>query len=164
MTPTLAFDTDHYVFDASSGGDSFGGFCIPNLQGKDNIRIRAKVKLNSSSAYCQFGLGFADSLQVAYNGGFTYFRIRGDRQIDLVEGNNETTFNNHVSPNTFYYVEIVKQGLNTTFTVYDENMVVVNTTNYSPLNSYNNPYFYIIRNMRNANNTTSIYEIIAESL
>ena len=163
--PTLTFDTNHYIFDASSRSDSFTGYVIPNIRGYDNIKISAKVEMKSTSAYCQIGIGFADSLTINNGGQFSFYRIRGDKLIDWVEGSYTTSWHsNAVQPNTIYYIELVKEGGKCTFNVYDSNKTLLYSDYRNSVYTYSNPYFCIARNMRNTSTQSHIYEIKAEPL
>lgn len=163
--PTLTFDTNYYIFDASIRNDSFAGYVIPNIRGYDNIKISAKVELKSTSAYCQIGIGFADSLNINNGGQFSFYRIRGDKLIDYVEGSYNTTWHsNAVQLNTIYYIELVKEGGKCTFNVYDSNKTLLYSDYRNSVYTYSNPYFCIARNMRNTSTQSHIYEIKAELL
>lgn len=162
--PTLTFNTDHYIFDASSRNDSFCGYVIPNVRG-DNIKVSAKVEMKSTSAYCQVGIGFADSLSINRYGAFSFYRIRGDKLIDWVEGeSNQTYHSNAVQPNTVYYIELLKESGKCTFNVYDSTKTLLYSDYRNSINTYSNPYFVIARNMKNTGTESYVYEIKAEPI
>ena len=167
LEASLTYNSNgYYVFDAVNNSDNFCGFEIPNTYGQDNIRLRAKVMLNSSSPYCQFGLGFQT---VTYNTtrDRAFFRIRGDNNIGYLDGTSDSALTTRITQrNVVRILEIERTGGTVTINEYDGSNNLLYTTNYTLQNTYtpSSCYYFFGRNMRNTGNSQNIYEIKAEPI
>jgi hypothetical protein len=138
---TLTYDStnNYYVIDGT--GNYFSGFEIPNTSNISNIKIRLKVKLNSTSAFNQCYIGVHDSSDITTTIGY---RIRGDKKFQYFYNHcsNEATVNSSYSYNTdWYYLELVKNGSNITGTVYNSSMNQLATDTRTGVANFNNPVY-----------------------
>ena len=152
ISTTLTYNNTEQAYSFSgTGGDSFSFREIPNTRGTDNIRIKLKVKINSSSAYDQLLIGLTDTLNanVNPNNSNTYVgdfvRVRGDNKADcLHNGGGEVSGSTQSSlsiRNNYIYLVMERQGTSITRKVYDANETLKATFNYTSSNSYSNPYY-----------------------
>ena len=167
LESSLTYNSNgYYTFGTVNTSDNFSGWEIPNTYGKDNIRLRAKVKLNSSSAYCQFAFGFMTTTYTNQKT-FAFFRIRGDNKLDLLDKNIDSTITTRVTQyNVVRILEIERSGGTVTINEYDTDENILHTYDYTLANTYTPSvcHYFFARNMRYSNQNSYIYEIKAEAI
>ena len=148
---TLSYDSTEqaYTF-LGSGGDKFVGRVLPNTRGKDNIKIRCKVKFKNTNAYNQFFIIMSDSLNPSQNGDWDMWRVWGSGTCNYVQKDStkyDSSVNNSYTYQNYCYIELVKSGTTVTANLYDSSLNLLKTTTQTCL-SYSNPYFAIGLNGR----------------
>lgn len=152
-----------------TGGDSFAFFVIPEIRGVENVRIRVKVNLNSSTAYNQCMLGVTDDLisSSPTNAVFDAFRIRADNKRDYLHNSDQEVSGSSKSVTVrqrYVYLEFAREGSSITGRVYDAGMGLLSEYNYTTSNTYENPYYFIGLNCRYTTDVKYIQEIKVEEL
>ena len=167
---TLTFDNTEtaYYTSITSSHDSWFGWVIPNIRGEDSIKITCKVKLASTSAYNQFLIGCADNIaQSSSSGTYDMYRIRGDNKADYLHNSGNEVSGSSKSTsvvNSYVYVVFEKDGNTITGTTLNSSDTVLSTYTYSNVNSYSNPYFFILLNSNQTANHWYLKEIKVETL
>ena len=167
---TLTFDNTEtaYYTSITSSQDSWFGWVIPDIRGEDSIKITCKVKLLSTSAYNQFLIGCADNIaQSSSNGTYDMYRIRGDNKADYLHNSGNEVSGSSKSTsvaNSYVYVVFEKDGNTITGTTLDSSDTVLSTYTYSNVNTYSNPYFFILLNSNQTANHWYLKEIKVETL
>ena len=147
QTITLTYVEDYGYQMTGTGGEKFCGFVIPNTQGLDNIKISCKVLMVGTNRYTQTMIGLINSLD---GNSYDMFRIRSDKQVDYIQNSgdeiwsrtNVTTFNNN-----WVTMEVIYSDGSLDCSVYNaQGNSLINYTHST--NDYDNPYFFIGRNMR----------------
>ena len=153
-----------------TGGDRFRALLIPNIRGKDNIKISIRVKLTNTSAYNQLFIGVSDSItQTSSVVTLDFCRIRGDNLSDYLHNSsgNEVSGSSASTNVANKYVTLVMEKTGTTITmkVYDtDETTLLRTYTYSSANNYTNPYYWFGMNTRYTSDIKYIKEIKAEPL
>ena len=149
-----------YSIAKTNNRDAFTGFKLP-ISATDKIKITCKVKLTSTSAYNQFGIGVQESTSK-----YEFIRIRGDKYLDGFKNNTNSSIGSNTNVASFnsayYYLEISYDGSSRVARVYDNSMSLVKEWNLSSVQSYDTPSFYLAINT----NSTAVYikEIKVEAL
>lgn len=152
-----------------TGGDSFAFFVIPEIRGVENVKIRVKVKLNTTTAYNQCMLGVTDDLVASSptNAVFDAFRIRADNRRDFLHNSDQEVSGSSKSVTVrqrYVYLELLKEGSNITGKVYNNGMELLSEYSYTTNNTYENPYYFIGMNCRYTTDVKYIQEIKVEEL
>lgn len=148
-----------YSIAKTTNRDAFTGFKLP-ISATDKIKITCKVKLTSTSAYNQFGIGIQQSTSK-----YEFIRVRGDKYFDGFKNNTNSSLgaNTNVASfsSAYYYLEISYDGSSRVAKVYDSSMSLVKEWNIS-VQTYTNPVFYLAINTNSTN--AYVKEIKVESL
>ena len=148
-----------YSIAKTNNRDAFTGFKLP-ITATDTIKITCKVKLTSTSAYNQFGIGVQESTSK-----YEFIRVRGDKYLDGFKNNtnmgmfsesNVASFNS-----AYYYLEISYDGSDRVINIYDSSKTLVKTKTIT-VQTYTNPIFYLAINTNSTN--SYVKEIKVESL
>ena len=149
-----------YSIAKTNNRDAFTGFKLP-ITATDKIKITCKVKLTSTSAYNQFGIGIQQSTSK-----YELIRVRGDKYFDGFKNNTNSVIgsNSNVASfnSAYYYLEISYDGSSRLARVYDNSMSLVKEWNLSSVQSYDTPSFYLAINTNSTN--AYVKEIKVESL
>ena len=149
-----------YSIAKTTSADRFVGFKLP-ITATDKIKITCKVKLTSTSAYNQFGIGIQQSTSK-----YEFIRIRGDKYFDGFKNNTNSSIGSNTNVASFnsayYYLEISYDGSSRLARVYDNSMSLVKEWNLSSVQSYDTPSFYLAINTKSTN--SYVKEIKVESL
>ena len=149
-----------YSIAKTTNRDAFTGFKLP-ITATDKIKITCKVKLTSTSAYNQFGIGIQQSTSK-----YEFIRVRGDKYFDGFKNNTNSSIGSNTNVASFnsayYYLEISYDGSSRVARVYDNSMSLVKEWNLSSVQSYDTPSFYLAINTNSTN--SYVKEIKVESL
>lgn len=165
---TLSYDSSVPCYNMSaSGGENFTWFVIPNLQGLDNIRVTATVKINNSGAYAQIFLGLCDTLEQTSSSSFKFdfVRIRGDNKLDAIKNNSDIFSNSVTVLNSIVKLVFERNGNTITGKVYNsDGTTLLSQNNYTTTNNYSNPYYFVGLMSKYSNYTYNLYDLRVESL
>ena len=148
-----------YSLTKTSNADKFGGYKIP-ITTLDGIRVTFKAKVQSTSAYSQFGIGIQQSTSK-----FEMIRIRGDKYLDGFKNSTNTGIisqsNVAAFSGDYYTVTIDYDGSNRTIKIYNSSDSLIKTWT-GTIQTYTNASMYIACNTNS--NGAYIKEIKVEPL
>ena len=157
---TLVFSNNEYLL--SGTGNYFSGREIVQLRGAENARVRAKIKLNTTSngAFNQFLIIYTDE-STTYG-----TRIRNDKKFQHFNLSTEEDIYTHSSyySDNWFYLEAKQENESWTVTLYDDALNIL-ATDTQTSSSLQNPNWYIgLQTEKGENYSVHIQEILAEKL
>lgn len=134
---------------------------IPELNGLDNYAISADMKVASTNAFNQIGIGIHEE----GNQNNTYmYRIRGDSKVQtLIEGmSQESTIYSSSTQNIWFTMKVTKQGTNFNLELSKDGNIV-KTYDWT-IPTFNNPRCGIIKQTEQSSQISYVKNIVVEAL
>lgn len=158
---TLTFNNDEYLL--SGTGNYFSGREITQLYGVENARLRAKIKLNttSSGAFNQFFIIYTDE-STTYG-----TRIKNDKKFQHFDLSTEETIYTHSSyySDNWFYLEAEADDGTWTVTLYDNALNILATDTQTLSGALRNPKWYIgLQTEKGENYSVHIKEILVQKI